>query len=505
MSVKQDLAQIELICQKYNRNNDPGFLLGIVKNQDLIFCKGYGLANLEHQIPIGPQTVFHGCSLAKQFTAACIALLIEEGKLTAEQDIRTYFPQVNDSGDPITILNLLQMTNGLPDVYETASAVCGIHEDEAISRAEFWRYLTACDWRLFKSGERWSYGNSGYFLLGQLVEKLTNLSLSQFADEQIFQPLGMSHTLIRDDHTKIIKNKAAGYSNYSRMHANDHRKPYCSRNDFYSLNEEVVEVGGAGQIWTTVEDFLRWDQNFYHNILGKGSQSLVDFLTSSGKLNNGALTGYGCGLFIGEFAGRKIIHHGGSAGGYSAYYIQIPELKTSVITLGNHSDFVYEMDIGFKNNNLLERVLRLLLGQNSEKPENQSRMVGFDSTDPGSSSQHSAEKASDAAWLADVKEDRFMQPWLEYRGTYRCPALETAYQVEPMQNNLVVSNLNRHDTASDLTYLSLEQDLFLCLPNACRSDVYLKFNRDQEGRIIAFTYQSSRDTTAASFLFVKQV
>ena len=263
------ITKLNEMCKKYDRKDYPGIAVGVVENGELIFSKGYGEANLDYNIPIDENTVFHACSMAKQFTAACIALLIEEGKLSLDHDVSSILPQLKDCGEKVTIYNLLYMTNGIPDVYDTANFVCGIREDEGITRDEFWKYVTACDWKFFKPGEKWSYGNTGYFLLGQIIEAVTKTSLSQYADEHIFKPLGMNNTFIRDDRTKIIKNRAVGYSNYDHVHFNDSYKRYTSRNDKLSINEENVEVGGAGQIWTTIRDLLLWDKNFYNNILGR--------------------------------------------------------------------------------------------------------------------------------------------------------------------------------------------------------------------------------------------
>lgn len=360
------LTKIDEMCKKYDRKDYPGIAVGVVENGELIFCKGYGIANLDYNIPINGDTVFHACSIAKQFTAACIALLIEEGKLSLDQDIRSILPQFKDCGNKITVYNLLHMTNGIPDVYGTANFLCGIREDRNITRDEFWKYATACDWTFFKPGERWSYGNTGYFLLGQIVEAVTKMPLSQYADEHIFKPLGMNNTFIRDDRTKIIKNRAAGYSSYNYIHFNDKYKCYCSRNDTLSINEENVEVGGAGQLWTTVRDFYLWDKNFYNNILGKRSKEFIKLLTTCGVLNNGEECRYGFGLFLSQFYGNKLVHHGGAAGGYSAYYGQLTDKKVSAIILGNHTDFVFDLDIGFKNGGLMESILKLIIGYKEE-------------------------------------------------------------------------------------------------------------------------------------------
>jgi len=369
------LTKIDEMCKKYDRKDYPGIAIGVVENDELIFCKGYGVANLEYDIPIDGNTVFHVGSITKQFTATCIALLIEEGKLSLDQDIRSIFPQIKDCGNKVTISNLLHMTNGLPDVYDTANFVCGIRDDGNSNRNEFWKYVTACDWAFFKPGERWSYGNTGYYILGQIVEAVTKIPFSQYAEEHIFKPLGMNNTFIRDDYTKIIKNRAVGYSNYDYLHFNDSNERYCSRNDTLSINEHNVEGGGAGQLWTTVRDFYLWDKNLHNNILGKHPKELIEVLTTSGLLNDGKKCGYGYGLFIGDFHGNKLVHHGGLAGGYSAYYAQLPEKKLSVIVLANHTNLYHDIDLLNEDGGLTNSVLKLLIGyvgESDSKEENES-------------------------------------------------------------------------------------------------------------------------------------
>lgn len=172
----------------------------------------------------------------KDYPGMAIALLIEEGKLSLSQHITDIFPQLNECFKDITIDNLLHMTNGIPDVYDIAALVGGVREDEGITRDEFWKYALSFDWLLFNPGEQWSYGNTVYFLLGQIVEKAAGMSLSQYADEHIFKPLGMKNTFIRDDHTKIIKNRAVGYSLYEYVHFNHSYERYTTRNDKISIN-----------------------------------------------------------------------------------------------------------------------------------------------------------------------------------------------------------------------------------------------------------------------------
>ncbi len=561
------IGKLDEMCKKYDRKDYPGIAVGVVENGELIFSKGYGIANLDYNIPIDENTVFHACSMTKQFTAACIALLIEEGKLSLDQDVSSIFPQLKDCGGKVTIYNLLYMTNGIPDVYNTANFVCGIREDEGITRDEFWRYVTACDWKFFKPGERWSYGNTGYFFLGQIVGAVTKTSLSQYADEHIFKPLGMNNTFIRDDRTKIIKNRAVGYSNYEHVHFNDSYKHYTSRNDILSVNEENLEVGGAGQLWTTIKDLLLWDKNFYNNILGRSSREFIEFLTTSGLLSNGKECGYGCGLFIGEFHGNKLVQHGGSAGGYSAYYVQLPEKKSSVIILGNHTDF-YSEYVDSKDA-LIENILKLFIGYEEERENrsdkeadeiNTSQMeldldLSGEYIDQVSSHIWNITKKNGIYYVEDFLEgstkifyygngvfksvDRkktytvvqnnkqiieciklqeveacsMFYPFYRekvhasqlkiYEGSYCCEKLGVSYNVKINNGKLFIRNENLHNNALDLYYTLAVKDTFINDYNSYVGNYCITFNRDLNNEIASFSYRDDEQTLRENFVFVK--
>lgn len=484
------ITKLNEICKKYDKKDYPGIAIGVVYGGEEVFLKGYGEANLDYNIAIDENTVFHACSMTKQFTAACIALLIEEGKLSLEQEVEDFFPEFKHGSEKLTLYHLLYMTNGIPDVYATANLVCGIREDEGITIDEFWRYATACDWNLFKPGENWSYGNTGYFLLGQIVEAVTKTSLSQYADEHIFKPLGMNSTFIRDDRTKIIKNRAVGYSNYEHVHFNDSYKRYTSRNDRLSINEENVEVGGAGQMWTTLKDLLLWDKNFYNNTLGKGSNELIKFFTTSGLLINGEKCGYGCGLFIGDFHGNKLVHHGGLAGGYSAYYAQLPEKKSSVIVLGNHTDF-YSQYVDSENA-LIINILNLLT-----ESENKITATKEQKPDNINAAQIEFNRDLSGEYINDFSKLKV------YEGSYCCQKLGTSYKVKIEKDKLFIKNEDLHNNALDLYYTLISNDTFISDHNKYIGNKLVTFKRDGNGEINSFSYEDSSQTLRENFIFLK--
>lgn len=563
MRKSEIIDEINKLCKKYDRKNYPGIAIGVIKEGEVIFSGGYGEANLDYNIPIDENTVFHGCSMTKQFTAACIALLIEEGRLSLDQDITSIFPELKNYRG-ITIYNLLYMTNGIPDIYDTAYCVCGIRDDEGITLEEFWRNVKACDWTFFKPGEKWSYGNTGYFLLGQIIQAITKTSLSQYADEHIFKPLGMNSTFIRDDHTKIIKNRAVGYSNYNQVHFNDSYTRYTSRHDELSINQENVEVGGAGQIWTTLNDMFLWNNNFYNNILGKASGEFKRFLTTSGLLNNGEKCGYGLGLFIDDFYGNKIVYHGGWAGGYSAYYAQLPEMKSSLIILGNHTDFEY--DFGYKNGGLTENILKLLIEYKDNEREKESDNINlkpqkcdlnlcgkyinqescclwnitkkndnyyiedslwnnteifyvgnntFKSKDKEKiyaavqNNNHNIEyielwEGNDKSIFYPCYKNKIDEEKLKlYEGSYYCKKLHVSYSIEAYEGRLFVRNENFHNNALDIYYINAIEDTFISDNNSYMGKVCITFSRDLNKKIVSFSYRDDELTLRENLKFIK--
>jgi len=411
--------QIDALFQEYDRPDAPGCAVGLIQNGApsaleelteadvapgdrfagkeldakgaLVYAQGYGCADLEHGVPITPTTTFHVASMAKQFTAACIALLEEEGQLDAEADVHTYLPELPDYGETVRLKDLVYMTNGLYDVYSLANFILGFREDDWLTAEGMMDLVCACDWLMFKPGEQWSYGNTGYFLLGQIVQRVTGQVLAEFADRNIFQPLEMGDTFFRDDRAKIIPRRAESYSDYAYVHYNDPVAPYCSRGDRLAINADTLAVPGAGQLWTTVEDLFLWDQNFYHNRLGRGGPDLVRKLTTAGPLNDGRPCGYGYGLFLGEKAGQRYAFHGGSNTGYSAALLRLPDLGISVICLGNHTALYERLDVYPESHSLLEQAAALLAGSAWDGP-------GAGETTTAPAVEAAADDAAPSAW-----------------------------------------------------------------------------------------------------------
>ncbi len=338
MSFSKDLqANIDRFFVDYDNPRGPGCALGVILDGKLVYARGYGMADLEQQVPNTPDTVFHLASVSKQFTAACVALLEEAGELSLEDAVKRFLAYLPDYAQALTLKHLVYMTNGLDDIYDVACLIMGIPEDSYFSQTDAIEIMQAAQRLNFEPGEGWAYGNTGYFLLGRVVEQVSGQSLDSFAREHIFAPLGMDHTFFRHDRRTIIPRRANGYARAAYF---NHQNAAQAGENGYAHHREMMELTGAGQAWSTVNDLYRWDQNFYHNVLGKGDARLIERLTTPGCLNDGTPTRYAFGLLVTQENGCKVIsHEGGSCGANTVIY-RIPEKKFSFICLANSNDFL---------------------------------------------------------------------------------------------------------------------------------------------------------------------
>jgi len=311
---------VDAMFQAWDREGSPGFALGIFKDGRIIYARGYGMANLEYDIPITPQSVFRIGSLSKQFTAMCVALLVEEGKLSLEDDIRTFFPEMPVYETPITVGHLLHHTSGMRDYLTLLDMVARgeyYDSDDALAMLLRQRGLD------FTPGHRFSYSNSGYFFLGALVERVSGMKMSEFARIHIFEPLGMANTHFHDDLDIIVENRASGY------------RPGAE--DGFRINMTRLDIIGDGSVYTTIEDFFKWDQNFYHNVLGRGTQELIHEVQTRGVLNDGEEISYALGLNVDTHRGLKRVSHTGSWVGFRTVAVRYPDQRFSVVIFGNGS------------------------------------------------------------------------------------------------------------------------------------------------------------------------
>jgi len=298
----------------------PGCALGVFQNGRVALAKGYGLANIEYGVPITPQTPFIMGSVSKQFTAATIALLVEQGRLSLNDDVRKYVPELPDYGKRVTIDNLVHHTSGIRDfwaLYEAAGTRLddGYTVDDILALAARQKHLN------FDPGAEYNYSNTGYVLLGVIVQRVTGRTLREFAAEQIFTPLGMTISHYHDDHNQPVRGRAFAYS------------PITGGG--WRINVWNNDIVGQGGLMTTVEELQKWDENFYTGKVG-GPGFLARQL-ERGKLNSGAMLTYAFGLEVTSYRGLPVVEHSGSTGGYRTDITRFPTQHTSVATMCNVS------------------------------------------------------------------------------------------------------------------------------------------------------------------------
>src|SRR5207245_1739484 len=291
-------AAVDEVFADLTKPGSPGCALGVYRNGKIIYSKGYGLANLEENVPITPESVFDIGSTSKQFTAASILLLEERGKLSVNDDIRKYIPELPDYGQKITILHLLNHTSGLRD-YLTLMDLAGIPTDSVTTDEDALQMIFRQKALNFAPGSDWLYSNTGFFLLSVIVKRASGKTLREFAAENIFAPLGMDHTQFRDDHTSLIANRAMAY---------DAKEKGAG----YRLDVSYFEQTGDGAVHTSVEDLLKWDENFYSGQVG--GKEFLSQIQSPSKLNSGKVLDYAKGLFIQDYRGLHAVSHGGAWG-----------------------------------------------------------------------------------------------------------------------------------------------------------------------------------------------
>jgi CubicO group peptidase (beta-lactamase class C family) len=312
--------KVDEFLAQWDKKDLPGGAVGVVRDGKLVYKRAFGMANLEYDVPNTPLTLFNLASASKPFTAASIALLAQQGKLSLDDDIRKYVPELPKYDETVTIRHLIHHTSGIRE-YQALVLFGGLGTDNAYSDKSVLNMLARQKNISFKPGSKHQYSNSNYHLLGIIVGRVSGKSLRAFAEENIFKPLGMKNTLFFDNRFEVVKNRAAGY----RIGPD---KSISARSSLFDL------VGGGG-VLTTVEDLYLWDQNFYEPKIG--NKELIQLLTTPGTLNDGEKINYAFGMWRQEYKGLTVIKHSGNMTGFRAQIVSFPEQKFTVIALSNNS------------------------------------------------------------------------------------------------------------------------------------------------------------------------
>lgn len=315
-------AQVDKLLQKWNSIDSPGAAVAIIKDGMVVYRKGFGSAQLEYGVPITPSTVFHVASVSKQFTAMAITMLEAAGKLSADDDIRKYVPELADFGKTITIRNLLNHTSGLRDQWDLL-VLSGWRMDDVITQADIMDRLKRQRELNFAPGERYLYCNSGFTLLAEIVARVSGRPFTDWTQENIFTPLGMTSTHFHIDHKEIVKNRAYSYEG-------DPAKGFAQS----VLNYANV---GATSLFTTVEDMANWMRNFEDKRVG--GAAVMDRMLTKGVLADGSEIPYGRGIVVDEYKGLKFIGHDGGDAGFRSNVMFFPGERFGVAIFSNLASF----------------------------------------------------------------------------------------------------------------------------------------------------------------------
>ncbi len=310
--------KVDAVFAEYDKTNSPGCALALLKDGKIIYARAYGMSNLEYNIAITPSSIFHIASISKQFAAAALVKLSLEGKLSLNDDIRKYIPEVPDFGHVITFNNLIHHTSGIRDQW-SLQGLAGWREDDLITEKDILEMLARQKSLNFLPGEEYLYCNTGFTLAGIAVKRITGVSLRNYADSVFFKPLGMTSTHFHSDHSEITPNRTSAY--------------YKDDQGKWKISIPVFDNYGATSLFTTVEDLAKWDENFYHKKVG--GDAFIKSMVLTSDLNDGTPQNYASGLVIGTYRGYRTEGHGGADAGYRSNLLRFPDEHFSVILFAN--------------------------------------------------------------------------------------------------------------------------------------------------------------------------
>ncbi len=405
------LARVDAVFADYASPAGPGCSLGVIHDGRLVQATGYGAANLDHGIPNGPATVFRSGSVSKQFTAAAIALLNIRGELDMDSPVQRHIPEFPDYPDPPTVRHLVHHTSGVRD-YIVLMALAGNRDEDFYTNQEVLDAINRQRELNFTPGSDYLYSNAGYFLLGEIVARISGSSLREFARANFFEPLGMTNTHFHDDHNEVVPNRAIGYAPTGG-----------DGGDGFRIHVTTLDMVGDGGIFTSVEDWVAWDRNLGEGTVG--GPDWVALMHTRGVLNSGDTIPYAYGIAHGEHRGLATVGHGGAWVGYRAGMSRYPEAGYSFVALCNRSQ-IDPMA-------LIASTAEIYLEDRMEPPED-----APEPGEPGEPGEAAAPDAQDTAAdeAADEEEDAPQDPpahdipdRARYAGSFYSPELNATYRI----------------------------------------------------------------------------
>ena len=400
------LARVDAVFADYASPGGPGCSVGVIRDGRLVHATGYGTANLDHGIPNGPATIHRIGSVSKQFTAAAIALLSIRGDLDLDAPVRDYISEFPDYPDPPTIRHLVHHTSGVRD-YIVLMSLAGNRSEDFFTNQEVLDAINRQRELNFTPGSEFLYSNSGYFLLGEIVARVSGQSLREFAETEFFEPLGMPRTHFHDDHNEIVPGRAIGYAPTGGGDGGSD-----GRGHRFRINVTTLDMVGDGGIFTSVEEWAAWDRNLTDGTVG--GPEWVALMHQRGVLNSGDTIPYAFGIAHGEHRGLATVGHGGAWVGYRAGMSRYPETGHSFVALCNRSQ-IDPMA-------LIASTAEIYLEDRMEPPA--------EAAEPESEAEDEA--PAETAGEGDAPQDRpgrDIPDRTRYAGSFHSPELNATYRI----------------------------------------------------------------------------
>lgn len=315
-----DVDAVDAVFADYSDTRTPGCALGVIVDGELVYGRGYGMANLELGVPISTRTVFRTGSVSKQFTAAVVAIAAMDGHLSLDDELRRWIPELPDYGTPLTIRHALHHTSGLRD-YLVLMDLRGLRGDDWYDGADLLAVQSRQEELNFPPGSEYLYSNSGYYLLTVAVERAVEKPFKVYAEEVLFGPLGMASSHFHDDHDHLVPDRADGY------------RPAGHRG--FETSMTTLDMIGDGGVYSSIEDMAKWVTALERDALRPDLNAVLE---RRGVLTSGEEIPYALGQAHGEYRGVRSIGHGGSFVGFRADVTRFPTARTSIVTLCNRAD-----------------------------------------------------------------------------------------------------------------------------------------------------------------------
>lgn len=310
---------VDSVFLRVDRTDAPGCALGVSEKGRMVYTRGYGMADLQHRVAIGPQSIFHVASVSKQFTAMSVALLAEEGRLSLDDDVRKFIPELPTYEAPITVRQLMHHTSGLRDQWNLLGYAGWRFPTDVITQQDVLDIVTRQRALNFRPGAEYLYSNTGFTLLALIVQRVSGQSLAEYAQAKFFGPLGMRNTHFHDDYSMIVPGRTSAY------------EPRIGGG--WKISIPTFDTYGATSLFSTTEDLLLWMASF--DAAPAGGGEIFRAAQTSAVLNDGTPTNYGYGLTLNTWRGVRAIGHGGADAGYRAYVERYPDFGVAVAVLCN--------------------------------------------------------------------------------------------------------------------------------------------------------------------------